>query len=190
MHRTSTKLVRQLFFSQGSPNGWQRTLFNQKKWNEYSASWCGSAGKCHQVPQNEGFGEYLSAKMFDFWATISPLPVLNPLRLLFSGTVVHVSSLESEWKNLIYHSSSDFTSKFSRFFVYFHTVDFQGPSRNLDLTLIFSPKMIFCPIFWYFLGVLESTTTSQLDSTNGQPEVLLRLPESQKILFFSQAEKC
>ena len=114
----------------------------------------------------------------------------SPLRLLFSGTVVHVSSLESEWKNLIYHSSSDFTSKISRFFVYFHTVDFQGPSRNLDLTLIFSPKMIFCPIFWYFLGVLESTTTSQFDSTNGQPEVLLRLPESQKILFFSQAEKC
>ena len=78
---------------------------------------------------------------------------------------------------------------FSRFLVSVSTLDFQRSSRNLVFTLIFPSKMTFCQIFLYFPRVLESTTTSQLESTNGLSEVTLRLSESRKWSVLPQAEK-
>ena len=119
-----------------------------------------------------------------------------PLVLSCSVAVVLVSSLEIEWKNLIYHSGSDFTVIFWRFLVSVNTLNFQRSSRNLVFTLIFPPKFIFCPIFCIFP---EYSRVQQLPSSRaptgcqksfyGCPKVenclfLHRLGNSQNPLFW------
>ena len=144
----------------------------------------GSAITCLKT----GFGGSFSATKI---STLDSLTLTSsvPLVLSCSVAVVLVSSLEIKWKNLIHQSGSDFTVIFSRFLVSVSKLDFQRSSRNLVFTLIFPSKMIFCQIFLYFPRVLESTTTSQLESTNGFSEVTLRLSESRKWSVLPQAEK-